>query len=226
MFGGALGDLLPLALVIALSPIPIVACILMLLSSRGGVNGPAFLLGWVVGVTVVTIAVRFLTDATGGDDGSTGPSPADLVTLVLGALLMGLAFKQWRSRPAPGAEVELPSWMSSVDSAGPGRAVGLGLLLSAVNPKNLTMAVAAGVAMSQAVAAGADALALEIAFVVLASSSVAALVVYDRVGGDGAKRTMDGWRTWLVANNAAIMAILLVVIGVKLLGSGLDGLLG
>jgi threonine/homoserine/homoserine lactone efflux protein len=227
MFGGALGDLLPLALVIALSPIPIVACILMLFSPRGRANGPAFLLGWVVGITVVTVAVRLVTGAAGGsDDPGDGPDLAALIQLGLGALVLGLAVRQWRARPEPGAAVELPGWMAGIDAFSPGRALGLGVLLSAVNPKNLTMAVAAGVSMSEAIAAGGDPLALEILFVVLASSSVGALVVYDLLGGDGARRRMEGWRTWLIANNAAVMAALLAVIGLKLLGGGLDGLLG
>ena len=227
MFGGALGDLLPLALVIALSPIPIVACILMLFSPRGRVNGPAFLLGWVVGITVVTVVVGLVAGPAGGSDPSgDGQTLVGLVTLGLGALLVVLAAKQWRGRPTPGEDVPLPGWMRSVDTIGPARAVGLGVLLSALNPKNLTMAVAAGVVMGQAVAAGGDPLALEAVFVVLASSSVGLLVLYDLVGGEGARHRMEGCRTWLIANNAAIMAVLLLVIGAKLLGSGLDVVLG
>ena len=228
MSGGALGDLLPLAMVIALSPIPIVACILMLFSPHGRRNGLAFLVGWVAGITVVTVAIRLLADATGGDEttSATGAAVTDVVVLVLGIVLLGLAVKGWRGRPAPDAEAPLPSWMDSIDSFAPSKALGLGVVLSAANPKNLTMAVAAGVVMSEAVATGADPWALEALFVILASSSVGALVVYDLVGGAGARQRMETWRTWLVANNAAIMAVLLLVIGVKLFGSGLDALLG
>ena len=227
MVDGALGDLLPLALVIALSPIPIVACILMLFSARAHVNGPAFLLGWVLGVTAVTLGVRLLSSSTGGaDETADGPTLADGVTLALGLLLIALAVRQWRARPKPGQEVPLPAWMRSVDTIGPGRALGLGLLLSAANPKNLTMAVAAGVAMSEAIAHGAAPVVLEVVFVVLASSSIGLLVLFDLVGGERAKRAMDGWRTWLVANNAAVMAVLFLVIGAKLIGEGLDAFLG
>jgi hypothetical protein len=38
-------------------------------------------------------------------------------------------------------------------------------------------------------------------------------------------KTLDGWRTWLAANNAAVMAVLFIVIGAKLVGSGLDAFL-
>ena len=58
-------------------------------------------------------------------------------------------------------------------------------------------------------------------FVVLASLSIAIPVAYTLVGGDRARRTLDGWRTWLTAHNAAVMAVLFVVIGARLLGEGL-----
>jgi len=227
VFGGSLGDLLPLAIGIAISPIPIIACILMLFSAKARVNGPAFLVGWVLGVTVVTTLVVFLSDASAAtDDPASGPSLGDLVILLLGigAILLGL--RQWRGRPKPGEDAAMPSWMAAIDGFAPGKAFGFGFLLSAVNPKNLGLAAAAGLVIDEAVANGGNALAMEIVFVVLASLSIAVPVVYMLVGGDAAKKTLDGWRTWLAAHNAAVMAVLFVVIGAKLMGNGLDALLG
>jgi hypothetical protein len=213
MFGGALGDLLPLAIGIAISPIPIIACILMLFTAKARVNGPAFLVGWVLGVTVVTTLVVLLSDATAATDvPASGPS------------LLGI--RQWRGRPKPGEEAKMPPWMAAIDQFTPAKAFGFGFLLSAINPKNLGLAAAAGLAIDQGVAAGGSALGMEIVFVVLASLSIAVPVVYVLVGGDGAKRTLEGWRTWLAAHNAAVMAVLFIVIGAKLVGSGLDAILG
>lgn len=226
MFGGALGDLLPLAIGIAISPVPIIACILLLFSPKARVNGPAFLVGWVVGITVVTGVVRLLSDSTGATDDAAGPSLGDVVILLLGLGAIALGLKQWRGRPAAGEDATMPAWMGAIDEFTPVKALGFGLVLSAFNPKNLGLAVAAGVVMDAAIAAGGDPLALEVGFVVLASLTIAVPVVYLLIGGDGAKRTLDGWRTWLAANNAAVMAVLFIVIGAKLLGSGLDGLLG
>lgn len=227
MFGGSLGDLLPLALGIAISPIPIIACILMLFSARARVNGPAFLVGWVVGVAVVTTLVRVLSDATSATDATaTGPSLADYLLVLLGIGAIALGFRQWKGRPKPGEDAPMPTWMAAIDGFAPGRALGLGFLLSALNPKNLALAAAAGLAMDAAVAEGGSALAMEIVFVVLASLSIAVPVIYLLVGGEGARKTLEGWRTWLAANNAAVMAVLFIVIGAKLLGTGLDPILG
>jgi hypothetical protein len=51
--GNVIGDILPLAIGVAISPVPIIAVILMLFSARARTNGPAFLAGWIVGLTVV-----------------------------------------------------------------------------------------------------------------------------------------------------------------------------
>ena len=227
MFGGALGSLLPLALGIAISPIPIIACILMLFSPRARVNGPAFLVGWVVGILVVTTGITLLAGSSGASSGTDdGPTLADAVTLLLGigAILLGL--RQWRGRPKPGETAVMPPWMAAIDAFTPVKAVGFGFVLSAVNPKNLALAAAAGIQVDAAVAAGASAAASILLFTIIASLSIAVPVLYALLGGDGAKRTLEGWRTWLAAHNAAVMTVLLIVIGAKLLGTGLDAFLG
>ena len=227
MAGGALGDILPLAVGIAISPIPIIACILMLFTPKARVNGPAFLVGWVAGVAIATTVVMLVSGTSGAtDDTASGPTLADAVILLLGVGAILLGFRQWRGRPKAGETAAMPAWMSAIDAFTPVKALGFGFLLSALNPKNLTFAAAAGISIDAAVAAGGSAPALILLFTILASVSIAVPVVYVLVGGEGAKRTLEGWRTWLAAHNAAIMAVLFVVIGAKLVGIGLDGFLG
>jgi Sap, sulfolipid-1-addressing protein len=226
MLGGSLGDLLPLAVGIAISPIPIIACILMLFSAKARVNGPAFLVGWVLGVAAVTSLVIALSSSTGATESNTGPSTGDAIILLLGIGAVALGVRQWRTRPKPGEEAKMPAWMAAVDAFTPVRAFGFGVLLSALNPKNLGLAAAAGVIIDGAVAAGGNAVSMVVMFVVIASLSIAVPVLYLLVGGQGARHTLEGWRTWLAANNAAVMAVLFIVIGAKLVGSGLDAFLG
>jgi hypothetical protein len=226
VFAGSLGSLLPLAIGIAISPVPIIACILMLFSAKARVNGPAFLIGWVAGITLVTLLVFRLSDATGATDEASGPSLGDILILLLGLGAIALGVRQWKGRPKPGEDAAMPAWMQAIDGFSPVKALGFGVLLSALNPKNLGLAVAAGVVIDQATAAGGNAIAMEILFVVIASVSIAVPVIYMLVGGEGAKRTLEGWKAWLGANNAAVMAVLFIVIGAKLVGSGLDGVLG
>ena len=65
-------------------------------------------------------------------------------------LLLLVAARQWRSRPAAGETAPLPKWMSAIDRVTPVKATGLGTLLSAVNPKNLLLCIAAGVTVGSA----------------------------------------------------------------------------
>jgi hypothetical protein len=63
-------------------------------------------------------------------------------------------------------------------------------------------------------------------FVVLSSLSVALPVTYYLIGGEHSKAVLDNMKVKLIANNAAVMAVLLLVFGVKLLAGGMQGLLG
>src|SRR5215217_7982839 len=97
--GQAVGQVLSFGVGVALSPVPIIAVVLMLATPRGRVNGLAFLAGWVVGLAVVGTAVLLI--ANGGYASEAG-APADWVSilkLVLGVLLLGLSVRQWRGRP-------------------------------------------------------------------------------------------------------------------------------
>ena len=58
--GAVIGDLLPLAVGVAISPVPIVAVILMLMSRQAGRTSVGFLMGWVAGIVVVTTVVLLL----------------------------------------------------------------------------------------------------------------------------------------------------------------------
>ena len=72
--GQAIGDLLPSAIGVALSPVPIIAVILMLGTPKARSNGPAFALGWVIGLIVVSVIVILL--ASDADDADSGSSTA------------------------------------------------------------------------------------------------------------------------------------------------------
>ncbi len=49
------------------------------------------------------------------------------------------------------------------------------------------------------------------------------MIIY-RTAGEKAQRILDAMKGWLGQNNAVMMAVLLLVIGVVLLGKGISGL--
>ena len=59
---------------------------------------------------------------------------------------------------------------------------------------------------------------------VIGAFGVGAPVVIYLALDDRSRAMLDGLKAWMGAHNAAIMAVLLLVIGTKLLGDGLAGL--
>lgn len=221
MIGQAVGDILPLALAVAISPIPIIAAILMLLSPKAKATSVGFLLGWVVGIIVAVVVFTALGSlvALADDD---GPTPvAGVVKIVLGLALVVLAFGQWRKRPRDGAVPTLPKWMSAIDTMKPGASFGLAFLLAAINPKNLIMAAAAGVAIATSGVNGGEIVLVIVIYVVIAAITVAAPVIAYLVAADRLRPVLTSLRVWLLANNATVMAVLLLVIGVVTVGKGI-----
>jgi threonine/homoserine/homoserine lactone efflux protein len=209
---------------VALSPTPIVAMILMLITPKARVNGVVFVLGWIVGVAV---AGGILLALAGPTDASDGGEPADWVNwlkLVLGVFLILLAAREWRARPAPGAVVPMPKWMGLVDGITAPKAAGLAFVLSALNPKNLIFIVGGVAVVAQADLSSGDQVVAWIVFTLIATVGVAApLVIYFAMGNRAAS-ILDGLKTWMAHNNTAVMAVLCLIIGVKLVGDAIAGI--
>ncbi|WP_314148632.1 GAP family protein [uncultured Leifsonia sp.] len=219
--GSAIGDTLPLALGIAISPVPIIAAILMLLSPKARGTSVGFLLGWVVGIVVAVVVFTLLSGLLPENDPDASKPIAGTIKIALGALLLLLALRQWRSRPRQGEPEKLPKWMDAIDSMTAGRGFVLAFILAAINPKNLLLAAGAGVAIGTAgLSVGAATLVI-VVFVVIAGCSVAIPVIGYLLAADRMRGPLDSLRGWLVHNNAAVMAVLLLVIGVVLIGKGI-----
>jgi threonine/homoserine/homoserine lactone efflux protein len=220
--GQALGDMLPAAVGVAISPIPIIAVVLMLVSPRGRVNGPAYLLGQISGVALAGAIVLLVAGAVGGDDGGSSGSRTWL-PLVLGVGLVFLAAKQWGGRPREGEEPVTPKWMDAIDGFPPAKAFGAGVVLSALNPKNVILTVA-GMAAIIAVGLPADEQAVAlVVFTIIGSLGVAIPVVMYFALGDRSGPLLARLKDWMARNNAVIMAMILLLIGVKLLGDAISG---
>jgi len=90
----------------------------------------------------------------------------------------------------------MPMSLSAIDTITPAKAQGLGALLSGVNPKNLALCLTGGATL------GSD-----------GPSSGESVV----------QGPLDELRQWLALHNAAVMSVLLLVIGVAIMGKGLAG---
>jgi threonine/homoserine/homoserine lactone efflux protein len=221
--GQVVGALLPLAVVVAIAPVPIIAVVLMLLSPRAGATSAGFLTGWTAGTAGLTTVVVLLA---GSDDRGGGRSTtiASWAELALGGLLLALAGQQWRVRPAPGARPGSPAWTAALDRFTAPRAGSLGLVLSALNPKNFLVCVAAGATIAAGDLGAAQAGWSVVLFTGIAVSTVALPVLGHAVGRRRIAGPLDSLRRWLTAHNSAVTITVLLVLGVVLLGQGLAGL--
>lgn len=209
-----------MAVGIAISPIPIIAAILMLLSPKAKGASLGFLFGWLVGIIAAIVIFTLLSSVL--------PQPADgastvvgVIKIVLGALLLLLAVKQRRSRPGEGEHAALPKWMAAIDTITPAKALVLGFVLAAVNPKNLLLAASAGVVVGGASLTLGQTIAVITVFTVIAASTVLGPVIAYLAASAKMAEPLERLRDWLVDNNAAIMAVLLLVIGVSVVGKGI-----
>ncbi|WP_139415810.1 GAP family protein [Agromyces laixinhei] len=219
--GEVIGGILPLALGVAISPVPIIAAILMLLSPKAKGTSVGFMLGWVLGIVVAVVVFTLLASVIPEQDPDASNPIAGVIKLVLGAGLLFLALRQWRGRPKAGEAAALPKWMSAIDTMTTMRGAVLGFLLSAVNPKNLLMAAGAGVIIGTGGLSGGEITLSIVVFTIIAACSVAVPVIAYLLASAKMAAPLESLRGWLVQNNATVMAVLLLVIGVVLIGKGI-----
>ena len=123
-----------------------------------------------------------------------------------------MGVRQWRGRPGPGEEPTLPKWMTAIDTMTAGRGFVLGFLLSAVNPKNLLMAVSAGLIIGTGGLAAGEIVVAILVFTIIAGCSVAIPVIAYLLASARMAAPLESLRGWLVHNNATVMAVLLVMV--------------
>jgi hypothetical protein len=223
--GEAVSAVLPQALGAAVSPIPIIAVILMLFTARARVNAPIFTLGWALGLLIVAGVAYLVGDSADVSSDEDASNWAFALKAILGVLLLLLALRQWRSRPKEGdPPAPPPKWMQGIDQFTPAKACGLGALLAGPNPKNLLLSIAAGTTVAQLGATGADAWVAILAYVLIGTVTVGGPVLYYFAAGKSAEENLNDLKSWLGANNATVMAVLFLIFGVSLLSDGLQGL--
>ena len=222
--GSVIGELLPLALGVAVSPMPIVAVILMLLAPRAGGASAGFLVGWVVGIVVACTVFLLLAGTMSLGSDAEPSTTGSWIKIVLGLLLLAVGVREWRTRPQAGAEPTVPKWMAAIDSFTTLKAAGLGFLLAAINPKKLLLGASAGATIAAGSLSTGQNVTAVVVFTVISASTVAVPVVGYAMARSRMAEPLAVLKEWLTANNATVMGVLLLVIGVSLLGKGIGGL--
>lgn len=217
---GDLTELVPLALVIAISPLSIIPGVLVLSTPRPRPTSLAFLAGWMLGIAAVTAFFVGATDAAAADlDEKPGWAP--YVRIVIGAALIAFGAYRWFTR---NRSQHAPKWLASITGIGPGRAFVTGVLLTLMNLKVFAMCAAAGAAIGTAALGTPGAWWAVAVFTALAASSVAVPVLAYLLAEDRVAEPLARLKRWMELNHSALVAAILLFIGVALLYKGIQQL--
>jgi len=216
-----IGDVLPFAVVVMVSPINIVAAILLLFSKRPRLNASCYLVGFVVGLTLVIGGLTVLANAIGLVSGSDRSRGASVFLLALGAALIIVAVRKFHRRPGPDEPASLPEWMDGIAGFSARRSFATGAAIGAGNPKNIAVALGTSVAVSSAGLTTAQQVVVLVVYIFLACLGVAAPIVTMLVLGDRAGAVLVGWKAWLTRNNSTMMAVIYLFFGIFLIGKNL-----
>lgn len=218
---GLIGELLPLALGVAISPVPVGAVVLILLGDRPRNSALGFLIGWIVGILfAVTLFTLLAAQIPQTDDEQ--PQPViGTIKLVLGALMLAGAVVLWRRRPNNGIPPAAPRWMEMMSRMNGARGLVLGFVLAVVNPVDTLMAIAGGVLLGTTATSTEQAVVGIIVFTLVGASTVAIPVVAYLAAPRAMGSRLTKLRAWLVRYNSTITIVLILVVGVVLIGKGI-----
>jgi Sap, sulfolipid-1-addressing protein len=212
-------QVLPLAIVCAVSPWAIVAVILMLASAR-----PFNSVGWLAGWTTSTFAIGLLfIFFLGGYDFSKASTPtkaASTAQVVLGAFLLVVSLRFWARRPArTGTLPAEPGWMKKIGSMRFIWAFLIGAFWI-----NTTLVVAAGIDTVRANLPNGEAIAVFALFTLVTLSVQGVLILYAYLLPERAGVGLAHFRERIARNQDVGLAAIALLIGVWLAVKGIHGL--
>jgi len=209
-------NLLVIGLAITLEPIPLIAFVVVLASRNGVRNGAGFIAGWLMSLVVVVAGTVLLT-GNNPPKSNTAPTLAALaVKVAIGAVLVGVAVRQWRRLGRPKPPKKIPKWQASVDSMSIWFAMGLAPL---TQPWGLIAAGAATVVNAK-LSSWQSALAL-VLFCVAATAVYLALEVNAVLRPAQSAAVLARLRTWMDTHVDQVIVVVSLVIGLWLIGDSI-----
>ncbi len=220
----ALGQVLPIAVAVAFSSVPITATILILLSPKRNISGAAFLIGWVAGLTLVVSAAAFGAEALPITSLRTQQSAFGIAEIVIGAALVVLGIVSGIRAVRHPSTAQGAKWLSAVKSFGPRPSFGLAVILN-FRPKGLLLGVAAGLAIGGATGMSASDAVTAVAFYVVISASTVAVPIISTIAmPELMQPRLVSAQQWLEQHGRLVTALLMGLIGVVILGAGIGQL--
>ena len=142
--------------------------------------------------------------------------------MVVGAGVVVVAIVAWR-RALGSATGQGHRWLQRVSSLAPLPAFGTGFALN-LRPKGLLLGAAAGLAVAAESLPIGNGVLLVVVYLAIATSTVVTPIVATLANPDGMEPRLEAARTWFSRNARSITAVVMILIGVVIIGSGLSRL--
>jgi hypothetical protein len=214
-------QLIPYALVAALSPLGIAATVAVMRSGR--LNALGFATGLVIGQLGACSLLVVIGAAAVPSHEIKHPTVGGLMELGLGLVLLGFAVRLKRrpqlARQRSGGRTEAA--LERLQHLHVLTSFVAGLLFGIGGPKRLVLSVFAAALISSAGVASATQAALVLWYGLLATVLVWAPVLAFVILGDRALVRLDAAQGWLKCHQLQVMLYSLVIIGVLLIGDGI-----
>ena len=217
------GQLLPLAVCIALSTVPIIVTITLLLGPRSRGSSLGFLLGWVIGMYLVVTILYLLASALPGTRLPSYRPLVGWVEIVVGLTLIAYGVVAFIRRPKQRPEAELPRWISAIGTVRPITAFGLAIVLS-LRPKALLISVAASLVVAGSSLGFTASLIVFAIFVGIGAATVLVPVVVSLARPNAMKRPLESAQAWISRNSRTVTTVAVLVVGTVIVGHGMTEL--
>ena len=213
--------MLVLALLAALSPLALTATILVLKSHLARLNGILFAAGFLLGEAIGWAFALLLGSVLDLGDG--GDIVAAALQVLLGALLLSVAWRVHRREAAPRRErgPRTQALLARLQHLNPIAAVVVGTLLGLGIPKRLTITIVAAATLTASDLDNARQLALVALYIVVAAVLVWAPVLVYVVAGARARAWLDAVQDWLASHQRKVTMVSLAAFGTLLVVDGL-----
>ncbi|MGV9824700.1 GAP family protein [Gordonia sp. NPDC003429] len=221
MIATAIGDVLPVAIAVAISPLAIITSIVFLLSDHGRIKAALFILGWCITLLILTGIAVVITDAVEEDAPVETENGVSIVSLILGVGFLILAAYAWKGRPKPGELAKEAKVLARISGMSGITVLGLGMVEGVAIIKNTPLSLGAGARIAEDTQGGTSAWVAVGVFVILASLGMIVPLIVAIVGGRRLDPALASFRQWLEDNISPITIVTLLVVGAYFLGKGL-----
>jgi Sap, sulfolipid-1-addressing protein len=215
----AFGALLPIAVAVAFSSVPITVTILILLSPNKNSAALPFLVGWVIGaaavITLSALGAQVIPDLPR----RTQQKMIAILEIVIGSALIVLPLVDLRRRSRTDT-AGLPRWLSAVDSFSPLVSFAVAIVLN-FRPKGLLLGITAGLALHAAGLKIGETAALVAIYTAIATSTVVIPIIASFLAPQRVEPKLISARDWLRDNGRMLTSLIMFMIGVVILGGGL-----